>query len=645
MKQRNRTNYLFALGVLGLTFGFYSCVDNRYDLDDIDMTLGVNTDLQLPTSSVGDILLKNIMDLKEDGVVQTVPNPLDPGNMMYVVRQSGTADIDPVKIARIEIDAPTVETFTSTVEMSKIFGAKVKSAKAPAKFGDITLPEDETYRYAIGEDQGKQTIEPSTAKNISADVLSITAVKFEETTITLSLNIIGFPSHIDKMHMDGLELRLPEDLNVTSCTLNGVEAVSIDAGVIKLTEDIDVDARSISEPVTLTLTIGGATTGTDFNFDSDKHEATLSGEFKINGAFRIETAEMDKAAITQMVIDYIIKHPGTTPSWDEVEGMIPTSITLTGNTWFDRGIHLTHVSGKFQHEVGTIDPLKLNDLPKFLDDDDVVLDLANPMIFLNIENGLPATITTGLTFKSDTDRDEDGNIIPRSTGVLEIIGNASNKYYLADHEEDKYLPEGNKDAMFERVEGLPMLIWKIPKEVNVEVATVKLSANDLDITKEYPIAVSYDVYAPLVFGKEFQLVYSGVENDWDLSEDIGNLQPEFIEVKATVSSSLPAAMNLTLDFIDEHGNKITTVKDNTISCPANNTNAIELKIKAKEGHTLNEILSGKDKNGKPCPKLDGIRYRATLHNPIEGKALNDQATIKISDVKVSLKGILIYDAN
>lgn len=641
MKQRNRTNYLFALGVLGLTFGFYSCVDNRYDLDDIDMTLGVNTDLQLPTSSVGDILLKNIMDLKEDGVVQTVPNPLDPGNMMYVVRQSGTADIDPVKIDRIEIDAPTVETFTSTVEMSKNLGAKVKSAKAPAKDGEITLPEDETYRYVISEDQGKQTIEPSTAKNISADVLSITAVKFEETTITLSLNITGFPSHIDKMHMDGLELRLPEALDVTSCTLNGAEAVSIDAGVIKLTEDIDVDARSISEPVKLILTIGGATTGNGFTFDSDKHEATLSGEFKINGAFRIETAEMDKAAITQMMIDYIMKHPGTTPSWDEVEGMIPTSITLTGNTWFDRGIHLTHVSGEFQHEVGDIEPLKLNDLPKFLDDDDVVLDLANPMIFLNIENGLPTSVKTRLTFMSDTD----GNT-PRSTGVLEISGNAINKYYLAGHEEDKYLPEENKDAMFERVEGLPMLIRKIPKEVNVEVATVKLSANDLDITKEYPIAVSYDVYAPLVFGEKFKLVYSDVENDWDLSEDIGNLQPEFIEVKAKVSSSLPAAMNLTLDFIDQHGNKITTVEDNAISCPANSNDvSIALKIKAKEGHTLNEILSGKDKNGKPCPKLDGIRYRATLDNPKEGEALNDQATIKISDVKVSLKGILIYDAN
>ena len=84
-----------------LTLGMTSCVDDKYDLDEVDMTLGVKTDLTLPTSSVGDILLRNVMNLEEDGIVVLIPSPLDPYDSIYVVKQSGTADIKPVKINEI----------------------------------------------------------------------------------------------------------------------------------------------------------------------------------------------------------------------------------------------------------------------------------------------------------------------------------------------------------------------------------------------------------------------------------------------------------------------------------------------------------------------------------------------------------------
>ena len=212
--------------------------------------------------------------------------------------------------------------------------------------------------------------------------------------------------------------------------------------------------------------------------------------------------------------------------------------------------------------------------------------------------------------------------------------------------EQSFLPEVNKQAAYEHVEGMSQLIKRIPKEVQVEVSTVKLSATDLDITKEYPISVNYDVYAPLVFGPDFYLVYSSTENNWDLGEDIGKLDAECLEVNALISSNLMADMKVSLEFIDLEGRKITTVEDNAIICPKNANNVpINLKIKAKEGHTLREILSGKDKDGKACPKLDGIRYRATLNNPEDGEALNENNTIKISDMRVSLTGVVTYDAN
>ena len=636
-----RKNKFVIIGTMGLALGYSSCVDNSYDLDDIDMTLGVNTDLTLPTSSTGDILLKNIMDLKEDGIVQSVPNPTKPGEYMYVVKQAGQADIDPVKIDRIELSAPQVESFTSTVNLSDLMGALSKAHRSPARAGGITLPEDRVYTYVINDAQGKQVIKPTTARNISGDVLSLKDVKFEASTVTLTLKITGFPTHINRMHLDGLTLRLPKDLQVSACTLNGVKAESVESGVIRLTKDVDDVVRLVSDDVVLKLTLVGATANEDFTFDATRHEATLKGMFKIDGTFRIETAEMDKDVITQMVMDYIVAHPGTIPEWSEVEGVIPTSITFTGSTLFDKNIHLTHISGDFKHEVGHISPVALNDLPDFLNDPEVVLDLDNPMVFLNVQNSLPTPIQTTLTLRSETD----GNT-PRSTGVLQIAGNSTSQYYLAEKVEQSFLPEENRQAAYEHVAGMSQLIKRIPKEVQVEVSTVRLSATDLDITKEYPIFVNYDVYAPLVFGPDFYLVYSSTEKDWDLGEDIGKLDAECLEVNAKISSNLMTDMRLSLELIDQEGRKITTVEDNAIICPKNANNVpINLKIKAKEGHTLREILCGIDQNGKACPKLDGLRYRATLNNPDKGEALNENNTLKISDMKVSLTGVVTYDAN
>ena len=50
-----------GLGMLVLSSClFVSCVDEKYDLNDVDMTLGTSSDLTLPTSSTGEIILKNI---------------------------------------------------------------------------------------------------------------------------------------------------------------------------------------------------------------------------------------------------------------------------------------------------------------------------------------------------------------------------------------------------------------------------------------------------------------------------------------------------------------------------------------------------------------------------------------------------------
>ena len=66
--------------------------------------------------------------------------------------------------------------------------------------------------------------------------------------------------------------------------------------------------------------------------------------------------------------------------------------------------------------------------------------------------------------------------------------------------------------------------------------------------------------------------------------------------------------------------------------------AIELNIKPKEGYSLKDILSG-------SKQLDGIKYRAVLDKPNTGEPLRNKTSLIIKDIKVSIKGVITYDAN
>ena len=89
------------IAVVGFTAT--SCIDENYDLSDIDMTLGIQGDISLPFCSTGDVILRNIMNLEEDGVVQFIDDPAG-GDRIYTVRQSGKTVIPPIRIDDIRFE-------------------------------------------------------------------------------------------------------------------------------------------------------------------------------------------------------------------------------------------------------------------------------------------------------------------------------------------------------------------------------------------------------------------------------------------------------------------------------------------------------------------------------------------------------------
>lgn len=642
MKLLSRTKLLvLPLMAAGLAT---SCIDNDYDLDDVDYTIGVETDLTLPTCGTDVIYLHNFMDLKEDGVIQYVWDDVK-GDSMFCVKQSGKANVDPIDIDEVRIKKPQLEGFKAVVPLKSLLGGKQLMKKAgrmsvtiDTPIGQQTINLNQEFMYELDAAESSYEIKPSKATGISADIVSVNRVGINELKVTMAVHVVGFPAYIDRIHMDNMILCLPEGLDVKECTFNGAACPAVEGRpAFQLTAENDGQGLHLADDIRLEVTFTGMEEGNVFVFDPAAHTATFQGEFNLTGTVRIladefkedllkarleEIAQMDPAQLLQIV------------EQGDLTSLVPDEIDVDGDAEMSGDIVLRTFSGAIRHEVDRIDPIRLDDLPDFLNDDEVVLDLDNPILLLNVQNGLPAQIGTSMTLSSTT--------CPTPVRAADItVAPGLNLFYLAD-KAVQALPDGYAGAQHLSQEGsVPALIKKIPDQIDVDIDACTMVAEDFDITRTYDISIDYDVFAPVTFGEDFLMVYQDTETGWakDL-DDLEDVDAERIEMKGLIDNDLPAGLQFTLEPIDRQGRRISALLVDAIDISSGKDQSFTISIKAAQGHTVNDALAGK--NG--VEQLDGIRYKASLTG-VPGETLYRKANIKVHDIKVSLKGKVTYDAN
>lgn len=649
---------ILLLGLVTGTFALQSCVDNNYDLDDIDMTLGTSADITLPSSGTSDILLRNIMDLEDDGVVQFIKD--SNGDSIFAVIQDGKADVEDINIGRVEIDNVTFQGIEATVNLDKILNPGSASAfKAPKKkvtinVGGMPITINQEYEYVIKSGEAHSDFKQN-AGTVSCDVRRIDNITLQEATATLNLTIGRAPSWLKQVYLDNFVLYLPSDLHVASARFIGdsspIATDNITDGKIILTSYGYI--WDISKALQLEITFDKINnTGKNFKFTPNENpdkdgELTVDGQFEVQGTFRFGTgdSDVDGAALAAEIATITDPADLAKIMAGDISPLMPKSIDFNGPTSFKNNkISVKAVSGKVRHAVTAIEPIKLDDLPDFLNHDDVVLDLSNPVILLKATHALPAAAQTGLTLTSTVK----GTTHTVTAPSISIPGNnVTTAYYIADKEADKQMfPEGYKTATKQVHTGkVKDLIEKIPEEIIVGVEPVELEVTDFDITKPYKVDIEYEVFAPMYIGKDMKLVYTDTDRGWgkDL-DDLEDLNFENIILKADVDSDLPADIILTLKAIDEDAQEINAITVNSETVPAKaKDHPITLKLEPAAGHTINDALAGK--NG--VKRLDGIQYEAQIKGnaAFDGTALPKNAKIKLKNIKVTIKGNVTYDAN
>ena len=627
---------------------FISCIDDKYDLDNIDVTIGTSGDLKVPTSSTGEIILKNIME--EGGIVQVVDGE-------YFLIEKGETDVPKITIEPISIKKPVLKGFNTMVSFDELVKNQSSKTKRRSIPGFDQIPRG-SYCYTIKNGQASlELTENISSGKITEDVVSIKAVRFADKIIIDTKIEIYFDSEhtfIDKVHLEGLKVTLPRGLNITEAEYShwtekegeraqheeklseGIIAEAKKSGILSLTDENDNTIIGEGHEIHVRIAFDGASIGNENSFQFVENEVKLNGSFKIDGTIRLETNDFNLEKLTEKQLENII----TSGSFESIR---PDFIKFNGTAEFDKDIVIKSFAGEI--EVGEISPIVLDNLPDFLNDPEVCLDLKNPAFFVVVKNEIPAIAKTKITLESVY---EDETFPVTRGAELEIPASDDVLFCLATDPEKAITPMDEDYTNLRRIDvqidDLGELLRKLPKEINVDLAEMKVDNMPIPTgtAEDYNVDVKYKIYTPLEYGNEFTLVYQGTEEG--LSEDladINTLDTKEVRIDAKAVTNFPMDLTLSVDALDRNNvsmkGKIIEVDDIKINAHSGkdfSVQPISLTIKPVKGHTISEMLQ----------RLDKFHYRAVAEAKGEGK-LMENVSIKLTDINITLKGGISYDAN
>lgn len=306
--------------------------------------------------------------------------------------------------------------------------------------------------------------------------------------------------------------------------------------------------------------------------------------------------------------------------------------------------------------------MTINNLPAILSGDNVNLDLQNPIITLfsnsSSENviALDADITA---YKNDADM---------GTCSVEDISFGQNKtlHYIREcgetteqvpaavlkkidgydqytHTTDANVSESSKSTM-------GGILACVPERVHVELKN--LTASGTQVTQEtQTVSHTYQLYAPLRIGKNFNLDYNTDVTGWsDSFKDVKELSDSSATLTVTgeISNNSPLDAVITVTPKDVNGSsmeKYITVYKSDLIQAGKSDNKLIYELKSLDSrYSITDYMMGR----KGAPQLDGIDVLCTLTNSTSDEIdtyLRTDAAVVMKNVKMAIKGTIIYDAN
>lgn len=592
---------LLSFSLLGIGSG---CTDNDFDLSKIDSTIGIGGDgLVLPTNSTENIVLDDILDLNNSDFVSIASN----GD--YIFSKNGDDCnpahplIDRVTVAKqtindgFEIEIP-VSSFMASARRTNVRRVSVPEVVVGGKVADFSFDGSVSCDIRDLESAG-------VASHVRIDVNLNNDLKHCISTFkTLTLTL---PSYM-RLNVTG---HSPSNMNYDAATGKVVFSNVSTSSQIYLEgviDRLDFKAKSTSASH---LTFAAGKGGKDGVVD-------LKGEIDASVVF--DNVNTDNITSSSRLV-------------------------LTANMQMG-DITINDATGKFDPEIdlGDLGKVDINDVPDFLSDKDVTINLYNPSVTLVINSDM--SIGGKLKGKIIAVGENGNTMASVDVPEMTIKPNHLTRVCICKRE------DGIDKSQYDEVKVVPNLsdlLTRIPKSLKFE-ADASADATTtayVELGKAYTIAPSYSVSAPLAFDDNAQIVYRDTLDGWhDDIADYDLSEGSYIELTSDIVNLMPANLVLTVNAIDTEGNAISADRvevtvSGTVKGSADGTTPATTPLTI----TLKEKQKGVIKD------VDGLAFKIEAaagqgNDCIRGVTINAyKHTLKASNLKVRLVGKVIADFN
>jgi hypothetical protein len=579
----NSIKAVLPLAILPLVTG---CIDDKYDLSDVDTTtqLKVN-DLTLPIN-IDDILLSDIISPKDDDQIKEVTDIN--GNTFYAFTDSGEFSSEPITIDEVKISAPSLD--SANTPIPKV-SSENNGTTARYDFAEI----ERTFHY--------------TTNSVDKSIIDIKSAQTTPLNLVIEFYCPGVSKIASKTELVNIKIKL----------IKGLTATATEGSYDPKTGMWSIPSHVMSgDKAEFTLT----TTNFDFDaagivFNPNSHSLDVPGEFTVVSGECVLSSNSAE---------------------------LPDQITFVTNYTLN-DIDFNAITGRIKYDLDgmNVDPINLTNIPDFLSGDGTNIFLANPQIYVNANNPVAddnLTCQAGLTLVAQ--RPSQPNVPDYSYSALAPINIGYDKgisgpynFVLAPN------PSASdiniiSDTYAQNLSGIsfPGLSdilavpsssaqTSLPEQIGVSFTNPQIPESDVTDFKLGRtidgIKGSYQFIAPLALTDGSQIIYSHTQDGWN-DEDVDAIEISSITITANATNNTPLSAEIKAFPIDINGNHVSGVSITGANVEAGAVDA-----------PITIVLTG------TVTHLDGLTYTATLH-PGSDQTLTPQQNLSLKNIKAKVSG-------
>lgn len=562
-----------------------SCIDNSYDLNkDIDMTVNVGGEhLAIPVGYTEQITLDKIIELDEGDDLQLV-------NGEYHLLKSD----------KIDETNTSVKMVTVNESSNPINSINVLNNVDYSQPGDVTVEDIES--------EGSVNTEAHGIDEAVIEIGSLTANTPAKLTLSFEINKTNSISYSD-VTIDKMTITFPDFIKFEEgqSGLNG-QVLTISNETLS------------SSTYTIYLYISKYVFGEKYG-DGNK--------VKEENGDRIIKIENQKITVKTDVTVHQAQGTGSL-------SITPTAILAA--------MTVSEVNGTIKPDMD-VKPteVELTNLPDFLQDEEVKLDITNPVFSFKANNPLNEEIEMDgiMTGYKNGKVTKTVKIGSGNGGVpikLKPSGNKQQTISIVRNE--KTVVETGATKVI--VPNLNDIIETIPDRISVELKPA-VKTDDyytVNLGQDYVLNSEYNIDIPLSFGSGLKIVYEETIDDFDLDLEDVDIKKAIISI--TADNTIPLKMeikNENVSALDVNGNKITDIN---VTVEGTITESKDGKSIATSQLNINLVST---KEGA-ISKLDGLFFKVTA---IPGQATDVQLLssqwMQLKDMKLKIPNGIKVDLN